>query len=287
MFSKIKEYIELVKFEHSIFALPFALCGMLLAAAKGWPESMTYLWVILAMIGGRTAAMALNRIIDADIDKLNPRTLSRAIPAGRISKQKALILTIVSLVIMSFAVFQLPLICQYLLPVAIFIIVIYSYTKRFTYGSHFVLGFVLGSASIGGWLAVSGEITLPQVIYGAAITLWVAGFDIIYSIQDTEFDREQKLHSLPAKLGIARALVISRLCHVLTIVGLFVVAHMLQMGIIFWFAIGFMAIMLAYEHSLIKADDHSKINMAFFNVNGIISIVFLLLTIADKYIFIP
>lgn len=286
MLNKVKEYLELVKFEHSIFALPFALCGMLLAASKGWPEPVTYLWVIFAMVGGRTAAMALNRIIDADIDSLNPRTKTRAIPAGKISKRNALVLTTLSLLVMCYSVFHLPVICIYLLPVAIFIIVIYSYTKRFTYGSHFVLGFVLGSAAIGGWLAVNGKITLPQILYGAAVTFWVAGFDILYSIQDADFDRMHHLYSLPAKFGIPAAINISRLCHVLTITGFFTVAWLSSMGLVFYFATGFMALMLLYEHSLIKPDDLSKVDMAFFNVNGIISIVFLVLTVVDKLMFV-
>ncbi|MEW5821758.1 MAG: UbiA-like polyprenyltransferase [Cyanobacteriota bacterium] len=282
--TRIKEYSDLVKFEHSIFALPFTLSGMLLSVTNKWPEPIIFAWVIIAMVGGRTAAMALNRIIDKNIDKLNPRTENRAIPAGRIKVSKALWLTIISLLLMILAVLQLPLICIYLLPVAIFIIIIYSYTKRFTVFSHFVLGFVLGSASIGGWLAVSGKITLPSILWGAAITFWVAGFDIIYSIQDEDFDKEQNLYSLPAKIGIAKSLFVSRSCHVLTVLLLFIMCFMLSTGTFIWLATLFTAVMLIYEQSLISANDLSKVNVAFFNINGFISIGFLVLTIIDKVI---
>lgn len=282
--SRIKEYAEMVKFEHSIFALPFALCGMLLAAPGEWPQKETYLWVILAMIGGRTAAMSLNRIIDRKIDKENPRTKNRAIPAGRIKTSKAMILTLISLIIMIIAVFQLPLICIYLLPVAVFIVIIYSYTKRFTIFSHFVLGFVLGAAAIGGWLAVSGKITLASILWGAAITLWVAGFDVIYSTQDIDFDRDHQLHSIPARFGLAKGIFISRLCHLMTVIFLISVAVLTSTGVVFSIGILFIALMLFYEQSLISAKDLSKVNMAFFNINGLISISFLMFTIVDKLI---
>lgn len=279
---KIKKYFELVKFEHSIFALPFALCGMLFATPGGWPQPMTILWVIIAMVSGRTAAMALNRIIDQKIDKLNPRTQNREIPAGKIKTSHALILTFISLTILTISVFQLPILCIYLLPVAIFIIVIYSYCKRFTVLSHFVLGFVLGSAAIGGWVAVSGELALPAILYGGAVTLWVAGFDIIYSTQDIDFDREYKLHSLPAKIGIKHSIFTSRVCHVLTIMLLIITGLLLNIGWGFWAAIILIAAMLTYEQSIISAEDLSKVNVAFFNINGIISIGFFALIIIDK-----
>lgn len=280
--AKITTYFELVKFEHSIFALPFALCGMIFATPNGWGDPLTFLWVIIAMISGRTAAMALNRIIDRKIDKLNPRTKDREIPAGKIKPLNALILTIISLVIMVLTVLQLPIICIYLLPVAIFIIVIYSYCKRFTVLSHFILGFVLGSAAIGGWLAVSGSITLPAILYGAAVTLWVTGFDIIYSTQDIDFDKQHQLHSLPAKIGLKHSITISRICHILTVLLLIIVGLLINTSWGFWAGVILIGSMLTYEQSIISAEDLSKVNLAFFNINGIISIGFFTLIIIGK-----
>jgi 4-hydroxybenzoate polyprenyltransferase len=279
---QVKEYTELVKFEHSIFALPFALTGMLLATPSHWPAPLTYLWVLLAMIGGRTAAMALNRIIDRDIDRLNPRTKDRAIPAGRIKVSHAIILTVGSLLLMVLAVLQLPVICIYLLPVAILVIIGYSYTKRFTIASHFVLGFVLGSAATGGWLAVSGKLTIPAVLLGLAVILWTAGFDIIYSTQDMTFDAEQNLHSLPAKIGLGPALMVSRLCHLLAVVLLAAIAIFVPLGLFYWLAVFFTGALLFYEHSLISARDLSKVNVAFFNINGFVSIGILIFIMLDK-----
>ena len=280
--AKITTYLELVKFEHSIFALPFTLCGMMFATPNGWGEPLIFALVIIAMISGRTAAMALNRIIDRKIDKLNPRTKDREIPAGKIKPLNALILTIFSLVIMVLAVLQLPIICIYLLPVAILIIVIYSYCKRFTVLSHFVLGFVLGSAAIGGWLAVSGSITLPVILYGAAVTLWVAGFDIIYSTQDIDFDKQHQLHSLPAKVGLKHSITISRICHIFTILLLISVGILINTSWGFWAGVILIGSMLTYEQSIISAEDLSKVNLAFFNINGIISIGFFTLIIIGK-----
>jgi 4-hydroxybenzoate polyprenyltransferase len=282
---QLKEYLELVKFEHSIFALPFALSGMLLAEPSGWPAPAVYFWVILAMVGGRTAAMALNRLIDRDIDRLNPRTSNRAIPAGRVKPLTAYLIVIVSIVIMSYAVFQLPPVCQYLLPVALIIIWGYSYTKRFTLASHFVLGFVLGAAAIGGWLAVSGQITIPVIIWGGAVMLWTAGFDIIYSTQDVDFDRHHNLFSLPAKIGTARALIVSRLCHLFTVLLLIITGFMISMSVFYYIAVIFVAGMLYYEQSLVSKDDLSRVNVAFFNINGLVSIAVLVFILLDKIIY--
>lgn len=281
--SRVKEYIELVKFEHSLFALPFAISGMLLAKSSDWPEAIIFLWVIIAMISARTAAMALNRIIDRNIDMLNPRTKDRAIPSGRIKVLNATILVIISLIIMILSVFQLPLICIYLLPLAVFIIVIYSFTKRFTIFSHFVLGFVLGSAATGGWLAVSGNISWASVFWGISVIFWVAGFDIIYSLQDVNFDKQQNLYSLPAKIGVNKALIVSRFCHLMTVLFMFLVGIFISVSWFYWIAVIFVAGMLTYEQSLISSNDFSKINVAFFNVNGYLGIGILVLIIIDKF----
>lgn len=280
--AKIKEYFELIKFEHTIFALPFALSGMLLASGTGFPSIKTFIFVLIAMVGGRTGAMALNRLIDADIDKKNPRTSDRAIPAGRIKKASALILALISFAVMSAAVWQLPLICRQLLPLAILILVAYSFTKRFTHLSHFVLGGALGAAAGGGWLAVSGEFSLPVVLWGFAVVFWVAGFDVIYALQDIEFDRENKLFSIPVLLGTEKSLLAAKIFHILTVILLAGLGLIHPVGIFYFIGVLFVAAMLVYEHSLLKKDDLSKINAAFFNVNGYVSIGIFLFILIDK-----
>ncbi len=254
----------------------------MLLASDVLPNYLTIVWVILAMVGGRTAAMCLNRIIDADIDKLNPRTAQRAIPAGNIKKISAMVLTFLSFTLMTFATWQLPLICKQLLPLAIFILVIYSFTKRFTHLSHLVLGAALGAAASGGWLAVSGQITLPVIFLGLAIMFWVAGFDIIYALQDIDFDKEHKLFSIPALLGIKKSLLISRLFHLLTFLFLAAIGFIIKVNIFYWIGVFFVATMLIYEQSLIKHNDLSKVNQAFFMVNGIVSIGMFACILIDK-----
>lgn len=281
---RIKEYFELIKFEHTIFAMPFALAGMLLAQKSGFPDIVTVILVIIAMIGGRTAGMSLNRLIDADIDKLNPRTANRAIPSGKIKKISAFVLSIISFTVMIIATFQLPDICVKLLPAAIGILILYSYTKRFTSFSHFVLGMALGAAATGGWIAVSGKLDLPSVLWGLSVIFWVAGFDIIYSLQDIDFDRENKLFSIPVKLGIKKSLYLSRFLHLLTILILFCISLIYTQGIFYYIGLFFAAIMFVYEHSLLKENDLSKIDIAFFNVNGYVSIAVFLCILADKLV---
>ena len=281
--TKIKEYFELIKFEHTIFALPFALSGMLLASETGFPSIKTFILVLIAMIGGRTGAMALNRLIDADIDKKNPRTADRAIPAGRIKKISALILALIAFAVMTAAVWQLPLICRQLLPLAILILVAYSFTKRFTHLSHFVLGGALGAAAGGGWLAVSGEFSLSVVLWGFAVVFWVAGFDIIYALQDIDFDRENKLFSIPVLLGTEKSLLAAKILHIFTVILLAALGLIHPAGIFYFIGTVFVACMLVYEHSLLKKDDLSKIDAAFFNVNGYVSIGIFMFILIDKF----
>ncbi len=255
----------------------------MLLPADGIPDYLTIIWVVLAMVGGRTAAMCLNRVIDADIDKLNPRTAQRAIPAGRIKKFSAMVLALLSFGLMIFATCQLPLICKQLLPLAIFILIIYSYTKRFTQLSHLVLGAALGAAASGGWLAVSGQITLPVVFWGLAIMFWVAGFDIIYALQDIDFDKDHRLFSIPALLGIKKSLLISRTFHLFTFLFLAAIGFIIKVNIFYWTGVFFVAFMLIYEQSLIKHhNDLSKVNQAFFMVNGIVSTSMFLFIFLDK-----
>lgn len=281
--NKVLEYFELIKFEHTIFALPFALSGMLLAKSSGFPSLMTFLWVILAMVGGRTAAMSLNRLIDADIDKKNPRTAARAIPAGRIKKISAFILVLASFAVMTFAVVHLPTICIKLLPLAVFILIIYSYTKRFTYFSHFVLGGALGAGAAGGWLAVSGEITLPVVLWGMSVVFWVAGFDVVYAIQDIDFDRRNGLYSIPAWLGVDKSLKLAKIFHFLTVACLGSLCFLIPVGYFYKIALIFVLGMLKYEHSIISEHHLDKLNVAFFDINGYVSIGMFVFIILDKF----
>ncbi len=272
--SKIFEYYELIKFEHTIFALPFALSGMLLASLEKFPPASVLMWVLLAMIGGRTAAMSLNRLIDAEIDKKNPRTIDRAIPAGRIEKNSVFIFAMAAFGVMIYAVWQLPLICKQLLPLAIIILIVYSFTKRFTYFSHFVLGGALGASAAGGWLAVSGEFSLPVVLWGISVVFWVAGFDVIYAMQDIDFDRKNKLFSLPSLLGIKNSLLVSRIFHLFTVFFFAILGLVYTVGIFYWIGTVFVSVMLIWEQSLLKENDLSKLNSAFFNINGYVSIGF-------------
>lgn len=285
---RLTEYADLVKFEHTIFALPFALSAMLLAMpGPQWPSFLTVLWVVLCMVGGRTYAMGLNRLIDAHIDGQNPRTSNRSIPAGRVNRKEAWGLILASGLLLTLATSQLPVICIQLLPVAFLILTVYSYMKLVSPLAHLVLGVALGSSAVGGWLAVTGQLAWQPVIFGFAVVFWVAGFDIIYACQDVEFDEEAGLKSIPVALGLDGALKLSRLFHVFTVglLVLFALGH--PVGLFFWLAIFLTAGMLVYEHWLIRGDGRSpirldKVNEAFFNVNGRISLGVFLLVLLDK-----
>lgn len=284
--SKLAEYAELVKFEHTIFALPFALSAMLLASPYGeWPSVMTLFWILMAMVGGRTYAMALNRLIDASIDGANPRTKSRSIPAGRVKKLEASVLVLIAGLLLAVATFQLPPLCQTLLPVAYFILTIYSFVKRFSSLAHLVLGVALGSSAVGGWLAVTGELSWLPVIFGFAVVFWVSGFDVIYACQDYDFDKDAGLHSIPVALGIPGALILSKVFHVLCVALLMTFGFLYSAtGICYWIATALTALMLLYEHRLVSPQNLSKINEAFFTVNGRISMSVFLLILLDKFL---
>jgi 4-hydroxybenzoate polyprenyltransferase len=288
-FGRLGEYAELVKFEHTVFALPFALSAMLLATSPHqWPALSTVVWIVLAMIGGRTYAMGLNRLIDAKIDGRNPRTRNRSIPAGRVSLREGGWLVLGSAATLIFATMHLPLICQMLLPVAFLVLTVYSFMKLFSSLAHLVLGLALGSSAVGGWLAVTGQLNCLPVIFGWAVVFWVAGFDIIYACQDYGFDREEGLKSVPVALGVSQALWVSRFCHGATVLLLLLFAWLYPYsGWGFRLAIALTSGMLLYEHWLIRGDSHSPIrlenvNEAFFNVNGRISLGVFLLIMGDK-----
>jgi 4-hydroxybenzoate polyprenyltransferase len=275
---RIRTVLEMIKFEHSVFALPFALVGALLAARAGGalPTVRQILWIVVAMVGARSAAMTLNRLADMEYDRRNPRTANRALPAGELSIGFAWMFTAVSSAVLVLAAWQLNPLALKLSPLALAILFFYSYTKRFTAWSHFVLGFCLGISPAAAWIAIRGSLDWRMLILCAAVTLWVGGFDVLYACQDVEFDKAAGLFSIPRKLGISRALEIARGMHVVMVILLAWLAWSFHLAWPAWAGIGVVAALLAYEHSLLKPNDLSKMNAAFFNVNGYISLLFLL-----------
>jgi 4-hydroxybenzoate polyprenyltransferase len=266
------EWIELIKLEHTVFALPFALSGFILAT-NGLPQIDKLLWTIVAFTGARAAAMSLNRVIDAEIDARNPRTKERSIPKGTIKKRDALLLAICSFIIMVFAASKLTPLCVILSPIAIIWLSLYSYSKRFSFLCHFALGIALGGAALGGWIAAGGNPLAPDAyLLALAVTFWVTGFDIIYGCQDYEFDKRENIYSLPSKIGIAGALIVSRILHILTLVMLILLGCTSHLGIVYWLGLSIVAILLLYEHSMVRVQDLSRVNAAFFTINGLISI---------------
>ena len=281
----LTHYFNFIKFEHSIFALPFALSGAFLVKESGLPEVRTIALIILAMVSARSFAMSVNRIIDANIDLKNPRTENRELPEGKIKRSNAIIFSIISLIIFIYAALNLPRICFLLLPIAALWFFIYPFTKRFTSFSHLWLGIALGASVLAGWLACRGSISSPiPYILGLAVTFWTAGFDIIYACQDYKFDKESKLHSIPAKFGIKNALLISKWFHLFTILFLIILGKLIQTSFIYWASVLFVLAMLFYEQSLVKENDLSKVNLAFFTVNGWVSVGFLGFILLDKLI---
>jgi len=277
---KVRIYLEMIKFEHSVFALPFAYFGAFLSEKKV-PNPAALIWITVAMVGARSFAMALNRIIDIEIDRRNPRTADRALPKGLLSTRKALLFSLISLGGFLLAVYNLSPICRYLWPIVVVPFVIYPYTKRFTWFSHFVLGLCLGMAPVGAWVAITNSISADPFLIGAAVLSWVAGFDILYAIQDINFDLRHKLYSIPAMFGIRTSLAITRLLHLTSIALLVWLGIRLNLGLFYFIGILVTAFLLAYENSLIKPDDLSRLNVAFFTVNGIISVVMFFFVVVD------
>ena len=272
--------LEMIKWEHSVFALPFALCGAMLAAS-GLPTAHQLLWIVIAMLAARSAAMAFNRLADATIDAANPRTHTRALPAGQLSPTFVATFVVVSCAIFILAASQLNRLTLWLSPVALAVLLLYSYTKRFTRLSHLVLGFALGIAPSAAWIAVRGSLDPRILLLTAAVTFWVAGFDILYACQDFEFDRTAGLHSIPRHIGIPAALWIARAFHLIMLILLVALLPAFALGKLALAGVIAVMLLLLYEHSLVKPNDLSKLNAAFFTMNGVISVVFALFIAAD------
>ncbi len=288
MWKRIRLTLEMIKFEHSVFALPFALTGALLAWREGGLAGSTVLqkllWIVLAMVGARSAAMAFNRVVDADLDGRNPRTRMRHLPAGVLSRGFAWGFVVFSALVFLFAARALNPLCFHLAPVALGVVFLYSFTKRFTSFSHLVLGFALGIAPAAAWIAMRGSLD-PRILWlTAAVTFWTAGFDVIYACQDFEFDIETGLFSLPRRLGIAGALHVAQLLHLAMIGCLLALVWSLHLGVLSLAGVAAVAVLLIYEHSLVKPDDLSRVDAAFFTMNGYVSVLFFLFWAADIFL---
>jgi len=286
---QVRAFLDLIKFEHTIFALPFAYLGMVLAAgARSVPTFHQFFWITVAMASARTLGMSFNRLADRHIDARNPRTAQRPIQTGKISVRTVVTGVIVSLLVLTFAAWQLGPLTLKLLPGAIVCLLGYAYAKRFTWLSHFMLGFTDGLAPMGAWAAVRGSLfmigDLPAWLLLFTVTFWIGGFDVIYACQDTEFDREEQLHSIPAKWGNAVALNVAKVCHLITVGLLASIGLVMNLGPVYLIGVVIVAALLIYEHSLVKPNDLSKVNVAFFNVNGYISITIFVATLLALYV---
>ncbi len=280
IFRSLRLTLEMIKWEHSIFALPFALCGAMLAAG-GLPTIHQLAWIVVAMVAARSSAMAFNRLADATIDAANPRTRTRALPAGALTPTFVAAFVIVSAAVFIFAASQLNRLALWLSPVALAVILLYSYTKRVTRWSHLVLGFALGIAPAAAWIAVRGSLDPRILLLTAAVTCWVAGFDVLYACQDFDFDRQAGLHSIPRFLGIRNSLWVARGLHLLMVLLLLALLDVFHLGNLAFFGVVAVVVLLGYEHSLVKHNDLSKLNAAFFTMNGVISVVFFLFVAGD------
>lgn len=277
LLKKLRTWLELVKFEHTIFALPFAYGGAFLAA-RGWPTWHQFLWITVAMVGARTAAMSVNRLVDRRLDAANPRTAGRHLPAGKTSPAEVAALVIVSVLLLGLSAWQLNPLCLALFPAAVLMLIIYSFTKRWTWLCHLVLGLTDAWAPFGGWIAVTGRFEWGAVFLALAVALWVGGFDILYALQDLDFDRTNRLFSIPARFGVRGALVQARTWHGAVVLLLGLLGWMLHLNWIYWVGWFAVAVILHFEHELVKGGDLSKLNAAFFNMNGYMSVVYFLFT---------
>jgi 4-hydroxybenzoate polyprenyltransferase len=284
--SKVKSYLSLIKFSHTIFAMPFALVGYVLGL-KGINykfSGVNFILVILCMVFARSAAMAFNRYLDRSFDAKNPRTAVREIPAGVIKASNALLFTIVCSLLFTVCCFFINWICFFLSPVALLVVLGYSYTKRFTPLCHLILGLGLSLAPIGAYLAVTGYFSLLPVLLSFAVLFWVSGFDIIYALQDEEFDKENKLYSIPAWVGKAKGLRVSEFLHLLSAFCILFAGWHGNFGWLYWIGAAIFIVMLGYQHSIVKPNDLRRVNLAFMTANGIASVVFAIFVIADLFI---
>ncbi|MCM0649366.1 putative 4-hydroxybenzoate polyprenyltransferase [Clostridium swellfunianum] len=281
--SKIKTYGNLVMFSHTIFSLPFAFVSMLIAA-NGMPSFRVFFWIAMAFLGARTGANAINRLIDKDIDAKNPRTANRHMPRGAVKIKEVIMLVVISFALLALSAFMLNPLCAALLPVAIFLFILYSYTKRFTWACHIVLGIISGGAPVGAWIAVTGKISWISLVLGAANALWVAGFDIIYGSQDVDFDRKEGLFSIPAVFGIENALIISSLFHAAAVTILIYIYFIAHMSWLFLIGIAIVSILLVIEHKMVSPTNLTNVNIASYGINQIVSIVFLVFSVADIFL---
>jgi 4-hydroxybenzoate polyprenyltransferase len=283
---RLSNYARLVRFSHTVFALPFALASVALA----WPSHpvtlRVFLWILVAMVGARSAAMGFNRLADRRFDALNPRTQNWELPQGKVKVWEAILLTVAASLVFLIAAFQLNIVCFVLSPLALAIVFFYSLTKRFTCASHLFLGLALSLAPMGAWLAVSGspidltELVIPFFL-GLGVLFWLAGFDVIYSLQDHEFDRHQGLHSIPVRFGVARALELSTFFHLCTVFFLGLVGLTARMGLVYWLGFAAITVILFWEHRIVKPNDLSRIGRAFFEFNAYVSIGYLLAIVGD------
>ena len=283
LLGRIRTTLEMIKFEHSVFALPFALTGAVLAV-HGWPTWRQVLWIVVAMVGARSAAMTFNRIADFRIDAANPRTRMRALPAGHLTLGFAVGFTVLSCAVLLLAAYELNPLAFKLAPILIALLLGYSYTKRFTFLSHLVLGLCLGLSPVAASIALRGKVDLGIILLGIAVMFWVAGFDLIYACQDVDFDRQQGLFSVPARFGIRAALWLSAILHAAMMILLVVAGRLEGLGWLGYAGLVMVAVLLAYEHGLVRPSDLSRLNAAFFNINGYVSVLFFVTWAADVLI---
>ena len=281
MIRRLVYFANAIKVEHTVFALPFAYVAMVLAAG-GWPGWHIAVWVTLALLGARTTAMALNRLIDRAIDAHNPRTASRHLPSGLLGSWDMALGALAGVALLLVAAWQLNPLCLKLAPLALIFLAGYPYTKRVTLASHWILGFTDGIAAAGGWIAVRGRFDAPAILLWFAVTVWIAGFDLIYACQDVDFDRREGLHSVPARYGTAVALRLAQVCHVLTVLALAAVPLFVPLAWPYWVGLAAVTVLFVYEHSLVSPADLSRAGVAFFNVNGYISLIVLASTVAGR-----
>jgi len=280
MINKIKIILEMIKFEHTIFALPFAFTGALLALGT-LPSLHQTAWIIAAMVGARSAAMGFNRWADRSIDAANPRTSDRALPRGLVSPGQVVLFIIASSALLVVAAYMLNPLSFALSPVALAAVFFYSYTKRFTFLSHAFLGLAIAGAPLGAWIAVTGRLEPAAIVLGIAVLFWLVGFDILYALQDLAFDRQAGLHSVPQRFGVRTSLWISRAAHAVTLTLLVWIFYLLPLGLLYLTGVAIALVLILYEHSLVRENDLSKLNIAFFNMNGYISVTIFLFTLLD------